>query len=358
MTSVVNYEQPQPLPPSRPGDETLPGPTGDVARLRAAAEYAGYIADTEFVPNDLRGRPAAIAAAILYGAEIGLTPMMSLRSVVLIRGRPSLYAETQRGLIAAAGHEIWVEESTVTRAILAGRRQGSERIGRATITMDDAKRAGLAGQENYRRYPAAMLVARASAALAKQMFADVIGGMPAAEELEGEPDNGAPTIPAEPPPADAPTKPKSRTPRQRTTRAAVTPTPPPDPQPAPPAEPPDPATQPLATDAQKRQMFALMRDTGLTAGQGDRDQRLAYTIQLIGRPISSSNELTIQEAGLVIDDLKAIMQAIMQLPPEQRLERFATDAETAVLEQLTHELDATEIKPPPQEEPPPDNIPF
>jgi hypothetical protein len=102
-------------------------------------------------------------------------------------------------------------------------------------------------------------------------------------------------------------------------------------------------------------MFALMRDTGLTAGQGARDSRLAYTTQVIGRTIASSNELTIREAGQVIDDL----QQLMQLPPEQRQQRFAATDETATLDALEQQLDATPAEPPQEEPPPPaDDIPF
>jgi hypothetical protein len=55
--TVVHYESPTPLPPSRPGDELQPGPIGWVARLRGAAEYAAHIAQTDFVPQALRGNP-------------------------------------------------------------------------------------------------------------------------------------------------------------------------------------------------------------------------------------------------------------------------------------------------------------
>jgi hypothetical protein len=366
--TVVHYESPTPLPPSRPGDELQPGPIGWVARLRGAAEYAAHIAQTDFVPQALRGNPPAIAAAILYGAEVGLEPMQSLAKIAVIKGRPALTAEAMRSLVAAAGHELWIEESTATRCIAAGRRHGQERVGRVTWTFDDAKRAGIAGQDNWRRYPNAMLVARATATLARQMFADVIGGMAAAEELEDEPANGGgPAVASAPPPADAPPPPPAagRTRRRRPAaapeaaaapepapepepdtepepepepapeqpepppapepappapepaRPPVTPTPPPDDQPTPPA--PDPADEPPATDAQKRQLFALMRDVGLTTA--DRDNRLAYTNRVVGRELASSNELTIGEASTVIDDLVQIRA----LPPEQRQARLARD---------------------------------
>ena len=339
--TVVQYGAPPPLPASQPGDELELGPRGWVARLRAAAEIAGHIAQTDFVPSTLRGNPAAIAAAILYGDEVGLTPMQSLAKIAVIKGRPTLTAEAQRALITAAGHEIWFEESTVTRAIAAGRRAGQERIGRITWTLDDAKRAGIAGGENWRRYPAEMLRARASAALARAMFADVLGGMPALEEMQDEPGNGLVAAPVSPPPADAPTPaPTGRTRRRRPeappvppAAAPLPPTPPADTQPVPPMPP-----EPGVTDAQKRQIFALMRDVGLQTAE--RDDRLGYTRRIINRPeLQSSNELTFNEASLVIDDLKQIAA----MPPADRPGRLVGQHEAALIAELEHELDARPV---------------
>ena len=50
----------------------------------------------EFVPNGFANRAEAIMAAILTGAELGHGPMWSLRNIVVINGRTSLYAEAQR----------------------------------------------------------------------------------------------------------------------------------------------------------------------------------------------------------------------------------------------------------------------
>ena len=61
-----------------------------------------------------------------------------------------------------------------------------------------------------------------------------------------------------------------------------------------------PATQ-LRTEAQKRKMHALFNEHGIT----DRDERMAYTTDCIGREVASSNELTKDEAGKLIDELEA-----------------------------------------------------
>jgi hypothetical protein len=309
--TIQHYEPPPPLPASTPGEEIARGPAGWVARLRAAAEIAGYVGATSFVPEALRGKPDEIAAAILFGEEVGLEPMTALRSVAMIKGTPTLKAEAMRGLVVARGHELWLEESTNTRAIAAGRRAGAERVGRVIWTMDDAKRAGIAGQPNYQKYPREMLIARSTAALVRQMFADVVSGLLAAEELDGyevSPNGTAALEPARAAAADAPAAParqrrrRAAAPAAETAREPVAPTPPPDPQPEP-----EPPPDPLATDAYKRRIFATMRD--LRFDPDDRNGRLAYVSRVVGRPISSSNELTIGEASKVIEQLEADVQA-------------------------------------------------
>lgn len=159
--------------------------TRDWVELMApAVELAKQVADTTFVPTGLRNNPPAIVAAILYGDEVGLGPMQALAKIAVINGRPTLAAEAQRALILAAGHEIWIVEANTTRVTVAGRRRNSEQTSTVTWTMDDAKRAGLAGKTPYKLYPRQMLSARATAELARLVFADAIGGLYATEELE------------------------------------------------------------------------------------------------------------------------------------------------------------------------------
>ncbi len=155
-----------------------------IALLEPAAALAQQVAATGFVPSAMRGNPAAIVAAILYGDELGLGPMQSLAKIAVIEGKPTLYAEAQRALILAAGHELRVDEATSTKVTVSGRRSGSSDWSSVTWSLDDAKRAGLAGRQNWRAYPRQMLTARATAELARVLFADVIGGLAATEEIE------------------------------------------------------------------------------------------------------------------------------------------------------------------------------
>lgn len=135
------------------------------------------LANTEFVPAGLRGKPAAIAACVLAGRELGIGPMSSLQNLIVIDGRPSMTALLMRQLIFAAGHSIHYQESTDFRCIVKGRRRGEEDWTTITWTMDQAKKAGLDGKTNWRKYPKQMLQARATGELARLAFADCLGGM-------------------------------------------------------------------------------------------------------------------------------------------------------------------------------------
>ena len=74
--------------------------------LPAFVTLAERVSKTEFVPKELRGRPEAVLAALMSGAERGLGPMESLRLLHVIEGRPSLSAEGMRALVLSHGHDI------------------------------------------------------------------------------------------------------------------------------------------------------------------------------------------------------------------------------------------------------------
>lgn len=160
--------------------------SGELARLDdslqamgPAGQLAERIANTDFVPVGLRGRPEAVLAAILTGREVGIPAMQALAKIHVIKGRPTMAAELMRAVVLQAGHRIWTEEYTSHRVTLCGRRfdAGPDEVFRVTWTLDDAKRAGLAGQANWRAYPRAMLLARATSELCRLAFADAIGGI-------------------------------------------------------------------------------------------------------------------------------------------------------------------------------------
>lgn len=194
--------------------------------VEPALQLATKLSMTEFVPKGLRNNAPAVLAAILTGHELGMQPMTSLAHIHVIDGKPGLSSAIQRALILAQGHEIWVEETTNTRAVICSRRKGQDRVFTTTYTMDDAKAAGLQFKDNWKKYPRNMLVARATGEHARNYYADVLGAMPYnTEELQDLVDEG---------PTDgdgSSSAPPPGTTRRRAARAATAP--------ATPAGPPD-----------------------------------------------------------------------------------------------------------------------
>lgn len=164
----------------------LANPTTDswTIALAPVVELARNICTTDFVPDGMRNNVAATTAAIMYGRELGLAPMTALGATHLIKGRVGVSAEMLRALVLEQGHEIVVRESSGAQVVMAGRRKGTSDWTVVTWTLDDARRAKLSG-DNWTKYPRQMLAARASAELCRLIFADVIHGMAATEELEG-----------------------------------------------------------------------------------------------------------------------------------------------------------------------------
>jgi hypothetical protein len=135
------------------------------------------ISNTPFVPTALRGKNEAVLACVLYGAELGLGPMQSLNSIHVIEGRTAMSPELMRAMVARHGHRIDVVENSATACEVKGIRSDTGSTATVRWTMEDAKLAGLAGKNNWKTYPRAMLLARATSELCRIVFPDVIAGL-------------------------------------------------------------------------------------------------------------------------------------------------------------------------------------
>lgn len=160
-------------------DITLYEHDSTYAVVPSASALAEQIARSDFAPAGLRGKPEAVMAAMLQGHELGIGPMAALAEIGVINGKPCISAKLMRALVQRAGHDLWFEAKSNTKVTICGRRKDwpEDRVAKVTWTMDDAKTAGLAGGQNYRKYPRAMLGARATGEMCRDNFADVLGGL-------------------------------------------------------------------------------------------------------------------------------------------------------------------------------------
>jgi hypothetical protein len=136
------------------------------------------------VPKDFKGKPANCLIAMQWGAELGLKPLQALQNLAIINGRPSLWGDAVIALVrGSALCEYVVEEDDGSRAVCKVKRRGEPEQTR-TFSMNDAKAAGLAGKQGpWTQYPKRMRQMRARAFALRDVFPDVLRGLPVAEEL-------------------------------------------------------------------------------------------------------------------------------------------------------------------------------
>jgi hypothetical protein len=157
--------------------------------IRPIADLAEQVAGTEFVPAALRGKPAAVTAAVLFGRELDMPPMQALQQVHVIEGRPSLSAEHMRAMVLAAGHILRVSgDGGQATAIGRRRLQDGSYDEPVTVTwnIQMAQAAGLTSKKNWQKHPRQMLKARATAELCRDLFPDITHGLDSLEEAEDE----------------------------------------------------------------------------------------------------------------------------------------------------------------------------
>ncbi len=156
--------------------------------LAEAMEFAKIIASSDMVPKDYVNKPGNVLVAVQTGAELGLKPMQSLQGISVINGRPGIWGDAMWALVIShPEYEDSHEEKTDTGCTITLKRRGRSAVV-VTFTLDDAKKAGLAGKQGpWQTAPKRMMQMRARAFAARDLFADALKGIKSIEELRDYP---------------------------------------------------------------------------------------------------------------------------------------------------------------------------
>lgn len=157
--------------------------------MHAAKMFNGY------------GSPQAVLSTILAGRELGLQAVASLRGFHVIEGRHALAADAMRGLVLRSGQAKYfrVLQRTALLATFETWRTGDPAPVELSYTIEDARVAfgfsdaldekarkdldGKWSRSGWGKHTADMLAARASSKLARLVYADILFGLYAPEEL-------------------------------------------------------------------------------------------------------------------------------------------------------------------------------
>jgi hypothetical protein len=131
---------------------------------------SGYFADA-------RGA-AQVVVRVLAGRELGVGPVASMTGVYVLQGRVTLSANLIAALIRRSVRYdyrlVRLDQEACNIEII----QDGQVVGTSCFTMDDARKAGLDGGVNWRKYPRNMLFARAVSNAARWFCPDVFAGCP------------------------------------------------------------------------------------------------------------------------------------------------------------------------------------
>ncbi len=156
--------------------------------MSEAMHLADVLASSDLVPRDYQRKPGNILVAMQWGAEVGLKPLQALQNIAVINGRPALWGDAVVALVRGSGLLEYLREShDGDTAVCVVKRKGQPEEVR-TFSGADAKAAGLSGKSGpWTQYPARMRQMRARAFALRDVFADVLKGLPVAEEVQDTP---------------------------------------------------------------------------------------------------------------------------------------------------------------------------
>lgn len=154
--------------------------------LPEAMQLAEMIALSGMTPKAYGDSPAKVLVGIMAGAEVGLAPFQALQSIAVINGNPAIWGDGALALVLGSGLLADMREDddgqTATCTMV---RKGRETAIVRTFSMEDAKKAGLAGKVGpWTQYPKRMRQMRARLFAIRDGFADVLKGLSIAEEVQ------------------------------------------------------------------------------------------------------------------------------------------------------------------------------
>jgi hypothetical protein len=138
---------------------------------------------------DLKNEAQALVK-IIAGQELGIGPMAAMMGINIIQGKVTLSANLLASQVKSNKTYDYLPREHTAEVCRLEFFQNGESVGISEFTIEDARRAGVAGGQNYRKYPKAMLFARALTQGVRWFCPDVTAGSPAyvPEELGAQVD--------------------------------------------------------------------------------------------------------------------------------------------------------------------------
>ncbi|QRX93395.1 hypothetical protein [Streptomyces noursei] len=145
--------------------------------VESKLDYCKAFAASGLLPRQFRGQPANLLYAVEYAESLGLHPMVAITGVHVIEGKPSASSALISALVRRAGHRLRIKGDATSAVAQIIRADDPDWTFEVRFTIEDARRAGLLGKDVWKKYPAAMLKARALSAVARDACEEALFGI-------------------------------------------------------------------------------------------------------------------------------------------------------------------------------------
>ena len=155
--------------------------------LRAAQ----MLSQTSIIPQNYQGKPQDCFVAIEMASRMGVSPMVVMQNMYVVKGKPSWAGQACTMLINSCGkfrdvkHVYTGTKGTDTRGcyVTAVRVSDGSVVEGAEVTLQMAKAEGWTSNPKWRNLPELMLAYRASAFFARVHCPEAMMGVQTAEEV-------------------------------------------------------------------------------------------------------------------------------------------------------------------------------
>jgi len=139
-------------------------------KAATALQASGYFKDVT--------SQAQAVVKVMAGAELGLPPFAAMTGINIIQGKPVLGANVIATLVKNDPRYDYRVKLCTDQECIIEWFEDKQFSGVSTFNLDEAKRAGLNGKDNWTKYPSDMLFARAISRGARRYAPGIFGGSP------------------------------------------------------------------------------------------------------------------------------------------------------------------------------------
>jgi len=250
-------------------------------QLGEQVEWAKLVASSDIIPDSYKGKPANILIATGFGASMGLSQAESLYRISVIKGKPTMSAELIAAQVRKAGHKLRIvkdeEHTSVTATIV--RSDDPDYPISVTRDITWAKSMGLANNQNYQRQAMTMLTWRAITAVAREAAPEALFGVAYTPDEMHDMDDV--TV--------APQREETPTPIAEPVQGEV--------------------MEPMARYRDRQEVSSLL----VRGGVATPEQASEAFKYLLSRDISSTKQLTREEAERLLSDPERVINLVTEL---------------------------------------------